>query len=125
MSTSSRLLLLALATWALACSTPTVETDPLASLSAPEPSATFTADYWYEQASNATITWREAVALCQQDGHRMLPNCETVAQVRFLRSLRDAAQRKSGPYDGQNDIPFPDLIVRTMETGTDPLPPKE
>ena len=60
---------------------------------------------------------------CGQDGHRSLPNCESVGRVQFLKKLRESAQRTSKPYDGQGGVPFPDLLVRTPETGTDPLPP--
>ena len=116
--------ILTVTTWLLAgCTAPQVEaTDPLASLASPEPSSSFTEAYWTAQAQDTTETWRQAVELCGRDGHRQLPNCETVGRVRFLRTLREAAERTSKPYDGQGGVPFPDLMVRTLETGTDPLP---
>ncbi len=74
------------------------------------------------QLKVATATWNQAIALCRDDGRRLLPNCITVSQINFLRALRQSAKRTSKPYDGQRGVPLPDLLVRTLETGTDPLP---
>ena len=115
--------LILLCTWPAGCAGPDAQDlSPIASLSSGETSATFTAEYWHAQAQDGTGTWKRAVELCRRDGHRQLPNCETVGHVRFLRMLRESAKRRSKPYDGEGRIPYPDLFVRTLETGTDPLP---
>ena len=115
--------LLILASLACGCAgAPAEETDPLASLASPVLSSKYTADYWNAQATQGTETWEQAVETCRDEGRRLLPNCTTVTQIDFLHALRKSAERASKPYDGQRGVPFPDLIVRTMETGTDPLP---
>ena len=107
------------------CTAPRTETtDPLVSLTSPEPSSTFTEAFWTGQAKNGTVTWRQAVDFCGQDGHRELPNCESVGQVQFLKRLREAAKRTSKPYDGQGGVALPEPVARTLETGADPPPPE-
>ena len=118
--------LLTLASMACACAgPPPEETDPLASLASPVLSSKYTADYWNVQATQESETWQQAVELCRDDGRRLLPNCTTVSQIDFLLALRKSAQRTSKPYDGKRGAPLPDLVVRTMETGTDPPPPAD
>lgn len=115
--------LLTLAYVACACTGPPAEdTDPLASLTSHVLSGRYTADYWNAQATQGSETWQQAVEICRDDGRRLLPNCTTVSQIDFLRALRKSAERVSKPYDGRGGAPFPDLVVWTMETGTDPLP---
>ena len=111
---------LILFSWTCSCTQATPEdVDPIASLSTPEPSTTFGAEYWSVQAEDATSTWRQALELCAQDGHQLLPNCQTVGQVHFLRELRETAKRTSKPYDGQGGIPFPQNLAEVLEETTD------
>ncbi len=120
------LTLLILAAWALSCvPAPPEDLDPLASLASPELSVTYTADYWNAQAVQDTATWKQAVEMCRDDGRRLLPNCSTVNQIHFLHALRESAKRTSKRYDGKDGAPFPDLLVRTMEAETGPVPPQD
>ena len=99
-----------------ACSqSPPGESDPIASLSAKEPSATFDAAYWSAQAKDETATWSKALDLCRDNRHKLSPNCQTVGQVQFLELLRSSKSRTSNPYDGQEGIPLPQALSRVLE----------
>ena len=103
--------------FAAACG-PAVEPDePLASLAWPEPSTKFTAEYWGEQAQSDSKIWREAVDWCTEEMRKLLPNCQTVGQVRFVRALKDSAGRQSETYDGKGGVELPPAIQQQLDQG--------
>ena len=98
-----------------ACGPPAEPDEPLASLAWPEPSTKFTAEYWSEQAHADSEIWRAALDWCAEDARKLLPNCQTVAQVRFIGTLEDAAGRRSDPYDGKGGVQMPPAVQQQLE----------
>ncbi|MBT8248203.1 MAG: hypothetical protein KJN73_10310 [Acidimicrobiia bacterium] len=113
--------------FAMAACEPAAEPDePLASLAWPEPSTRFTAEYWGKQAKSNSETWREAVDWCAEDTRKPLPNCQTVGQVRFIRTLKDSAGRRSEPYDGKSGVQMPPAVQEQLnesQTADNSRPP--
>lgn len=102
--------------FALVACGPRAEPDqPLASLAWPEPSTKFTVEYWGEQAKADSAIWREAVDWCAEETRKLLPNCQTVGQVRFIRTLKDSAGRRSEPYDGKSGVQMPPAVQQQLE----------
>ena len=99
----------------VACGAPAEPDQPLASLAWPEPSTKFTAEYWAEQAKADSEIWREAVDWCAKDTRKLLPNCQTVGQVQFIRTLKDSAGRRSEPYDGKGGVKMPPAVQGQLD----------
>ena len=100
----------------LAACGPLAEPDePLASLAWPEPSPTFTAEYWGEQAKADSKIWHEALGWCAEESRKLLPNCQTVSQVRFISTLKETAGRRSEPYDGTGGVHMPPVVEQQLE----------
>jgi len=99
----------------VACGPPAEPNEPLASLAWPEPSTKFTADYWGAQAKADSEVWREAVDWCAEDTRKLLPNCQTVGQVQFIRTLKHSAGRRSEPYDGKGGVQMPPAVQQQLD----------
>jgi hypothetical protein len=111
----------------VACAPPAEPDKPLASLAWPEPSTKFTAEYWGEQAKADSKVWRQAVDWCAEETRKLLPNCQTVGQVRFVRTLKDSAARRSEPYDGQGGVEMPPAVqgqLKGSQAADDSAPPR-
>ena len=99
----------------VACGPPSEPDEPLASLAWPEPSTEFTAEYWGEQAKADSQVWRAAVGWCTEETRKLLPNCQTVGQVQFIRTLKDSAGRRSEPYDGKGGVQMPPTVQQQLD----------
>lgn len=100
---------------AAGCGPPPEPDEPIASLAWSEPSTRFTAEYWGEQAKADSNVWRQALDWCSADTRKLLPNCQTVVQVRFIRTLKNSAGRRSKPYDGQDGVQMPPAVQQQLE----------
>lgn len=110
-----------------ACGPPVEPHEPLASLAWPEPSTKFTAEFWGEQAQADSKIWREAVDWCAEEARKLLPNCQIVGQVQFVRMLKDSAGRQSEPYDGKGGVVMPPAVQEQLEqdqASNDSPPPR-
>ena len=109
-----------------ACGPPVEPDEPITSLGWPDLSTKFTAEYWGEQAEADSDIWQVALDWCAEDTRKLLPNCQTVAQVRFIGTLEDAAGRRSEPYDGKGGVQMPPAVQQQLEQSpsTNDPPPR-
>ena len=121
MRLAAQLLRLGLVAGLAACTTGdgTAE-DPLATLASGELSSSFTRQDWSEEAWADSALWRRAVALCRQESHRQLPNCQAVLETRFILSLRRAAERRAEHDDGLRGVSRPEDRAEVLDPAAGP-----
>lgn len=73
------------------------EESPLDSLKSNQPSQKYTESFWQQEQKQDTELWRQADALCKQDGYRGKPNCGSIADINFFKVSKP---HKYGEGDG-------------------------